>query len=331
MTRRHRRIRSSLVRCLACCGLAIALLLACPLLRGTARAQIANCTLTGPTLTFGTIDVFSTSNTSNNATLTCTAVLGGTVYACLSIGTGSGGTTAANRTLASGSNKIPIQITGGASWPTQIGNGTSYPMEGPISLSVPLLGGAKTFTFALAVSLPAPSPLPAAGTYSSTFTSTDFQAIYSVLSLSPPSTCTGGSLTATATGTLAISATVVNQCHVAAGNMNFGTAGVLATAVPATSTISLNCNGSIPVTIALDNGATGTGPTARKMTSGVKSVTYGIYRDSAHTLPWGATVGTNTGSATGPSGSVTAFGLVPAQTTPTPGSYSDVVNVTATY
>jgi spore coat protein U-like protein len=113
--------------------------------------------------------------------------------------------------------------------------------------------------------------------------------------------------------------------------MNFGTAGVLASALTATSTISVNCNASIPVTIALDNGATGTGPTTRLMTSGGKTVTYGIYRDSAHTLPWGATVGTNTGTANGPTGSVTAFGLVPAQPTPAPGSYTDVVNVTATY
>ena len=51
-------------------------------------------------------------------------------------------------------------------------------MEGPVSLTVPL-AGSNTYTFPLAGTLPAPSPLPAAGSYSSTFTGTDFEVIYS--------------------------------------------------------------------------------------------------------------------------------------------------------
>jgi spore coat protein U-like protein len=133
------------------------------------------------------------------------------------------------------------------------------------------------------------------------------------------------------TGTLSVSATVVSQCSVTAGNLNFGIASVLTAPLSATAAISVNCNGAIPVTIALDNGATGTGPTTRLMTAGPKTVQYGIYKDSAHAQPWGAVVGSNTGSVNGPSGSLTAYGSVPAQTSPAPGSYADVVNVTATY
>jgi spore coat protein U-like protein len=306
------------------------LLIACPLLRGHAEAAIT-CTLTGPTLTFGTINVFSSSTTSGNATLTCNSTgSAGTVYACLSIGTGLGGTTPSNRTLASGSNKLPIQITGGASWPSQIGNGTSYPMEGVVSFSVPG-NSSGSYTFPIVITIPPPSPLPPAGTYFTFFFGADFQAYWNTAS---QSTCaalasSGGTTTS---GSFSASATVVNQCGVSATNMNFGSASLLTAALSATAQVSVSCNASLPVTVALDNGATGTGPTSRRMKSGANSIQYGIYKDSAHSQPWGSTIGTNTASGTGPSATLTAYGQVPAQSpAPSPGSYADVVGVTVTY
>ncbi len=322
-------IQATLTRCIRRSLIAL-VLLACPLWQARAVAA-TSCTLTGPTMTFGTINVFATSNTSGNATFNCsTDISGRTVWACLSIGTGSGGTTASNRTLKSGGNTIPIQITGGSGWPTQIGNGTSFAMEGVVSFPVPQNGSAS-YTFPLAITLPAPSPLPPAGSYSSTFTGNDFQVYWDISSRSTCPTLVSGTGKSPASGTFSVSTTVVNQCSVSAGNLNFGTASVLTSPLSATAAISVNCNGAIPVTIALDNGATGTGPTTRLMTAGAKTVQYGIYKDAAHAQPWGATVGTNTGSVNGPSGSLTAYGSVPAQTSPAPGSYADVVNVTATY
>ncbi len=85
------------------------------------------------------------------------------------------------------------------------------------------------------------------------------------------------------------------------------------------------------MTVALDNGATGTGPTTRQMKSGANAITYGIYRDAGATLPWGNTAGTNTASVSSGTGTLTAYGLVPAQATPPPGSYADVVNVIISY
>ena len=313
------------------CALIALALLACPLLPAKAVAAIS-CTLTGPTMTFGTINVFSASNTSGNATFSCTTTAGtsATVYACLSVGTGSGGTTASNRTLASGSSTLPIQITGGSGWPSQIGNGTSYAMEGVVSFTVASNSNAS-YTFPLAITLPAPSPLPPAGSYTSSFTGADFQVYWDVNSYASCAALVSGTSKSPATGTFSVCATVVNQCSISAGNLNFGVASVLSSALSATSAISVNCNASIPVTIALDNGATGTGPAARAMTAGSQTVSYGIYQDSGHTQPWGATVGTNTECVNGPAGSLTAYGSVPAQSSPKPGSYADVVNVTATY
>jgi spore coat protein U-like protein len=68
------------------------------------------------------------------------------------------------------------------------------------------------------------------------------------------------------------------------------------------------------------------------MTAGGNSIRYGIYKDSAHSQPWGNTVGVNTAAGTGPSATLTAYGQVPAQApAPAPGSYADVVGVTVTH
>ncbi len=234
--------------------------------------------------------------------------------------------------MASGSNKLPIQITGGASWPSQIGNGTSYPMEGVVNFAVsggP--GGSGSHIFAIVVTIPQPSPLPPVGTYSSSFTGTDFEVYWNTTSQLSCAALASAGGTKTVSGTMSISATVANQCSVTATNMNFGTASLLTSALSATSSISVTCNASIPLTIALDNGATGTGPTTRLMTAGTHTVQYGIYKDNAHSQPWGSTVGVNTASGNGPSASLTAYGQVPTQAAPTPGSYADVVGVTVTY
>lgn len=310
--------------------LAFGLIAAGLLLPGWAAAAI-NCTLTGPTLTFGTINIFATSSTSGNATLTCTTTgQAQNFYACLSVGTGTGGTTASNRTLVSGGNTIPIQITGGASWPSQIGNGSSYPMEGVVSFSVPRQSSGS-YTFPLVVTIPTPASLPPPGTYASTFTGTDFQVYWSTISASTCAALAAAGGTTAATGTFSVSAVVANQCSVSATNMNFGSASLLTSALTATAQVAVSCNAGIPLTVALDNGATGSGPTTRLMTAGGNSIQYAIYKDNAHAQPWGSTVGVNTASATGPTATLTAYGQVPTQTAPAPGSYADVVGVTVSY
>lgn len=300
---------------------------------GSARAAVT-CSIAGSTLSFGTVNPYSgypysTSGTSN---YTCTNSLGSTatVYGCVSIGIGTGGTTAANRTLSSGANTLPIQITGGVAYPSQIGNGTAYPMEGPISFSIGSHGSASG-TFTVAATIPQPSPAPPLGNYTSTFSSSDFQFIFTTTSA--PATCSAlaSGPYSTSSGHIVMSAQVPSQCTVSATSMAFPTASLLATTTTATATISTMCNNSTAVTVGLDNGATGSGPTARQMKSGANAITYGIYQDAGGTQPWGNTAGTNTASVANGTGTLTAYGRVPAQASPQPGSYSDVVNVVITY
>jgi spore coat protein U-like protein len=51
------------------------------------------------------------------------------------------------------------------------------------------------------------------------------------------------------------------------------------------------------------------------------------------TQNWGQTIGTDTVAATGNGAAqpFTVFGQVPAQTTPSPGLYTDTITVTVTY
>ena len=302
------------------------------LLPHAATAQ--SCTAAGPSLVLGTVNPYAgtTTTTSGNGTYSCTNPTAAAVtgYACVSVGTGTGGTSATNRTLVLGTSTIPIQITsGGAS--SQIGNGTSYPMYGPVLIQIPANGN-KNGTFPLVVTMPPPSPAPPPGSYTSSFAGTDAQFIYYTGS----STTTCATLNAgthlTTQANFSVSATVATQCKVSTTSLAFATTSVLKAAVNATATVSVTCNTAVPVTIALSNGATGTGPTTRQMKSGTtNAITYGIYRDSGATLPWGDTSGTNTAPLSNGTGTLTAYGRVPAQASPPPGLYSDVVNVTITY
>jgi spore coat protein U-like protein len=142
------------------------------------------------------------------------------------------------------------------------------------------------------------------------------------------------SLAATATSTFTVQVTIVANCTVnSASTMNFGSNGVLTADVPQTSTLAVQCTDTTPYNIGLDKGANGASVAVRQMKSGSATVNYSLYTDSGHTTVWGNTVSTDTVSATGngASQSYTVYGLVPAQTTPAPGTYTDTVTVTVTY
>ncbi|HVW54928.1 MAG TPA: spore coat U domain-containing protein [Rhizobiaceae bacterium] len=141
---------------------------------------------------------------------------------------------------------------------------------------------------------------------------------------------------ATATGNLNVRITIQNECKVvSAADLDFGPKGVIDTNVDQTTTISVQCTNTTPYTVGLSVG-NGTGATVaiRKMTGAAgATINYSIYRDTARTQVWGNTPGTDTvaGTGNGAVQNITAYGRVPAQNTPAPGVYSDVVAITVTY
>jgi spore coat protein U-like protein len=130
--------------------------------------------------------------------------------------------------------------------------------------------------------------------------------------------------------------TIQDACAITtAGTLDFGSHGVLAGNVDASSMLTVQCTATTPYSIGLSaGGGSGATVTARKMTgSGGGTVGYSLYRDAARSLVWGETVGTDTIAAvgTGATQSETVFGRVPAQSTPAPDTYLDSITVTVTY
>lgn len=141
---------------------------------------------------------------------------------------------------------------------------------------------------------------------------------------------------ATATGNMNVRITITAECRVAtATDLDFGTSGVIAANVDQTSTIGIQCTNTTPYTISLGvgNGAGATVAVRRMTGPGAATVDYSIYRDIARTQVWGQTIGTDTigGTGNGAIQNITAYGRVPAQTTPAAGAYTDIVQITVTY
>jgi spore coat protein U-like protein len=139
----------------------------------------------------------------------------------------------------------------------------------------------------------------------------------------------------TTTSTFSVQLTITASCVISsASTMNFSSSGVIATAINQTSTIQVQCTNTTPYNIGLNAGtATGATVTTRKMTNGANTISYTLFSNAGLTTNWGQTVGTDTVSATGNGAaqSFTVYGQVPAQSTPTPGAYSDTITVTVTY
>jgi spore coat protein U domain-containing protein, fimbrial subunit CupE1/2/3/6 len=145
----------------------------------------------------------------------------------------------------------------------------------------------------------------------------------------------GNAQAATATTSFQVQLTIEAQCLInSASTLSFGTQGVLSANVDQTSTIQVQCTDTTTYTIGLDAG-TGVGATVatRKLTGGGSTINYSLYTNSGRTSVWGTTIGSDTvaSTGTGAAQSFTVYGRIPAQTTPTPATYTDTITVTVTY
>lgn len=137
----------------------------------------------------------------------------------------------------------------------------------------------------------------------------------------------------TATTTFAVSATVQATCLISATPLAFGT--YTGAAATSTSTVSLTCTNTTPYNVSLSPGlATGATVTTRQMTGPASAVlSYAMYSDSARSVNWGQTIGTDTvvGTGNGSAQALTVYGAVPAGQYVAPGAYSDTITATITY
>jgi spore coat protein U-like protein len=138
---------------------------------------------------------------------------------------------------------------------------------------------------------------------------------------------------ATTTTTFGVTATVQATCLVSATPLAFGTyTGAVATS---TSAVSVTCTNTTPYNVGLSAGlATGATVTTRQMTGPASALLgYALFSDSARTVNWGQTIGTDTVTGTGNGGAqaITVYGQATAGQFVAPGSYTDTITATVTY
>lgn len=139
---------------------------------------------------------------------------------------------------------------------------------------------------------------------------------------------------ATATTTMAVTATVLNSCIVVASPLAFGnydpTSG---SATNATTTLAVTCTSGAAYNVGLDAGtASGATVNTRKMANGANLLPYAIYKEVGHSNIWGDTTTDRvSGTGNGLLQSLTVYGSIPAGAAVPAGAYTDTLNVTLTY
>lgn len=313
--------------------LAVALLAAL-----SGRSEAASCTASVNALNFGTVNLLSSSNTDVQTTvfINCSVITPGfTVKMCPSINIGTGGWNGTSRTMIGPSSaKLTFLLYQDAGY-SQLWGSLATPALGTIPL-VSFKGdingnGSATLTLYGRVAGGQYSVLP--GSYTSHFAGTDAQFRYSEVTGSL-GTCAGFNGTAVTSPSFDIVAAPPSACIFSVSDLNFPTSTQLKAAVNGQTSLSATCTAQTTYSVAFDNGLNGSSPTARQMKSAASDlVTYGLYRDSAYSQPWGTVASGQAASGTGVGTAqpYTVYGQVPAQPLAKPGTYTDRIVVTVAY
>ncbi|USS96558.1 spore coat U domain-containing protein [Serratia symbiotica] len=145
------------------------------------------------------------------------------------------------------------------------------------------------------------------------------------------------------TAIIGISATVVSACEAGStssgnnsfGSLNFGALYYLSSAVSAASqqnagAIRVKCNNGTSYTVLLSGGRSGNTAARYLQSASGQWVNYNLYISyisAAHSTVWDNVTGVSQ-TANGVDNWLPVYGLIPAQTTPPPRSYTDTVQVT---
>jgi spore coat protein U-like protein len=317
-----------------CCCL-VATFITCALAAVPANAQSCNFSIS--TLDFGNINLAANTTFTSTASFSvnCTGTASSTIRVCPNIDAGSGGTTSGDpRFLLNGGDQLNFNLFQDGSYTSVWGSslwGFSGSFPSP-TIDVALNGsGSGSASRTIYGKISAGQRTLFAGTYTSSFAGAQTTMAYDYSTVGTCATIGGSHGTSAA---FTVSANNVTTCSVSATMVNFGSSGVLQAALPATGTIGVTCTNSAPYTISLDGGnAAASDPALRKMTRLSEEITYGLYQNAGYTQPWGDSLGVNTMSnvGTGLTQNFTVYGRVPAQQTPSPGTYTDTVVVTLNY
>jgi spore coat protein U-like protein len=313
-------------------GLLVAMACVVALWIGGAPARAQTCTYTTTPMNYGVVSLVSGAAVDTTATLTatCSGTANRVVMICPSLGDGTGGGSNGNRTLLSGTNTLAHNLYSDAARSTIWGSSVWPYTPRPPKLTVTLNGsGTGTGSWTIYGRILSGQQAKPTGTYTSTFGPGHvlFKVRYN-----DTSTCASAIGTDSAVQpSFVTSITVQTSCAVSATDLDFGSRGVLSSAVQASSNVSINCSLTTPYTVSLGVVA-GETSTTRTLSKGSESVRYGTYKDTGRTQPWGSTTGqTVAGTGSGLAQTIPVYGQVSPQATPSAGNYTDTVVVTVTY
>jgi spore coat protein U-like protein len=291
------------------------------------------CSVSSPSLDFGTISTVPIPQTdvSPSLTVTCSGGTSGQVVrTCVGINAGTGtGSTIANRIMNSGANTIQYEIYFDAARSVIWGDSTSASQQ-ELDLTMGASGSGSQ-VFPLYGRLPnPPAQFKPVGSYASSLT-------LSGKNPSGGSPCINNTGTAITGGAFISQVSITSSCTISASNINFGNSSTLASAINSSGSLSLLCSLGLPYSIAMNSGST-TGNTisARRMSlngAGPGVVSYQLYRDVGPSNLWGdGTTGVvYSGTGIGATQSIPVLAQVPAQVLAPPGTYMDTVRATITY
>jgi spore coat protein U-like protein len=303
-------------------------------------AHADSCSVSMPGVDFGTVSPISGAAYPATTTLTvsCTwqyTTLTPQVLVCLNL-------TGTPRQLTNGSNTMQYDLYSDSGYGTRWGSTAAGTTPISLTLQKPLISGTVTVNQPVTIygQIASNQPLvPSVGNVNTTYTQvfTSAQAVLNVgfylISLLASPTCAANTSPAGSFG-FTVSATVTNNCNITANDVAFSSASLLTSALTAAGSLNVQCTNGDAYQIALNGGGSGN-VNARQMTrqGGGGAVSYQLYTDAAHSKAWGdATGGTMaTGTGTGTWQTINVYGVVPAQSTPQPGRYSDTITATITF
>ena len=140
----------------------------------------------------------------------------------------------------------------------------------------------------------------------------------------------------TTSGTMAVSATVLESCTVVATPMLFGNVSPGSSNIDTSATLNLVCTPNADYDILLNGGANASSGQRRLVNVGASEyIPYNLYMDSNRSQAWGNSVGTDTkagvASALG-TASYQVYGRIPSTAAPvSAGAYTDTVTVTVNF
>ena len=314
---------------------------------GSAKAD--SCTASMSDVVFGQVSPIAGSDYYANGTLTVTCswtllsnlgvLLLPNVNICVNAGPGSGGTAVAARAMANGAARLPFNLYRDSTYAqSSLWGSTAATGTQPVTLQMGglLALGSLSRTFTVYGRIPAAALVGVASTGgANTNYVADFAGHGNVQYaffglLAPAADCRTGASTSFS---FKAQATVTNNCFINTQPLAFGASNrVLTSAVRTVGALSVQCTANNPYLIALNGGTVSGNVAARQMRNAAtgERIAYEISGTLDGPL-WGdGNSGTQMvgGTGSGTVQTVRVYGRVPAQRTPSPGSYRDTVTAT---